>query len=197
MIEINLLPEELRNRVVKQVKPEPVRVDSKPGLQQLILLVPVIFILIFIAHIYLFFLGVIKVSHFNALNAKWERMLPERKSLEDFNNQQMLYSGSDREIQRFLNERVLWAQKLSRLSSVLPPGIWLKSMSVSGKVFQLQGKAVSLKKEEVVLIRSFIDDLKSRPNFINNFNSLELGAIQKEAIGSYEVADFTLTGSLK
>jgi Tfp pilus assembly protein PilN len=197
MIEINLLPEELRNRVVKPVKAQSVRVSVKPGAQQFILLVPLIFVLLIMVHIIIVFLGVARSSQLNALKNKWERMLPERKTLEDFNNEQMLYSGDSKDIQKLLNERINWAEKLNRLSLVLPPGIWFEVISVSGKTFHLQGKVVSLTKEEVSLLRNFIDDLKNRPDFVKNFNSLELSSIQKEVIGGYEVADFNLVGTLK
>lgn len=197
MIEINLLPEELRNRIVKPVKAQPVRVGNKPGPQLLILLVPLIFVLLIAAHIFITFIGLARISQVAALNGKWEKMLPERKVLEDFNNEQLLYSGDSQDIQKLLNERVKWAEKLNRLSQVLPPGIWLEAILVSGKTFHLHGKVVSLNKEEVALLRNFIDDLKNRPNFIKNFNSLELSSIQKVTVGGYEVADFNLVGSLK
>ncbi len=197
MIEINLLPEELRNRVVKPTKTEAVSAGSKPGLQQLILLIPLIFAVLILVHIVIAFLGVVRSSQLNALKGKWERMLPERKALEDFNNENMLYSGDDKDIQKLVNERINWAEKLNKLSLILPTGIWFDAISVSGKVFNLHGKVVSLTKEEVSLLRNFIDDLKNKPDFIKNFNSLELSSIQKVSIGGYEVADFTLNGTLK
>ena len=197
MIEINLLPEELRNRVVKPVKAQSVRVGAKPGLHQLILLIPLIFALLIMVHIVIVFLGVTRSSELNALKGKWEIMSTERKTLEDFNNEHTLYSGDSKDIQKLLNERIDWAEKLNRLSLILPSGIWFEAISVSGKAFSLHGKVVSLNKDEVSLLRNFIDDLKNRPNFIKNFDSLELSSIQKEAIGGYEVADFNLVGTLK
>ncbi|MFA5287684.1 MAG: PilN domain-containing protein [Candidatus Omnitrophota bacterium] len=200
MIEINLLPEELRNRVVKPVKPVKsgaVREGAKPGLQQLILLIPFIFVVLVIAHIAIVFLGVTRYSELSVLKGKWERLLPERKALEDFNNEHTLYSGDSKDIQKLVDERINWAEKLNRLSLILPPGIWFESISVSGKAFNLHGKVVSLDKEEVALLRNFIDDLKNKPDFAKNFNTLDLNSIQKETIGGYEVADFTLTGVLK
>ena len=198
MIEINLLPEELRNRVVKPVKiKRSVSVRAKPGPQQLILLIPLIFALLIAVHIIIVFLGVTRSFQLSSLKGKWERMLPERKTWEDFNNEYMLYSGDSQDMQKLLNERINWAEKLNRLSLILPSGIWFEAISVSGKAFQLHGKVVSLTKEEVSLLRNFIDDLKNRPGFIKNFNSLELSSIQKETIGGYEVADFNLVGTLK
>lgn len=197
MIEINLLPEELRNRVVKPVKVQPVKVGAKPGAQQLILLIPLIFTALIMAHIVIVFLGVTRSSQLDALKDKWDKMLPERKMLEGFNNEHMLYSGDSKEVGKLLNERINWAEKLNRLSLILPSGIWFETISVPGKAFNLHGKVVSLTKEEVSLLRNFIDSLKNKPDFARNFNSLELSSIQKETIGGYEVADFNLVGTLK
>ncbi len=197
MIEINLLPEELRNRVAKPTKEQPAKVVAKPGLQQLILVIPLIFVILIIVHIIIASLGVTRYSQLSLLKNKWEKMLPERKTLEEFNNEHMLYSEGSKDIQKLVNERINWAEKLDRLSSILPPGMWLESISVSGKAFNLHGKVVSLAKEEVSLIRNFVDDLKNKPNFVKNFSTLELSSIKKETIGGYQVADFNLSGVLK
>ena len=197
MIEINLLPEELRNRVVKPVKPDVVKTGAKPGAQQLILLVPLVFIVLITVHIGIVFLGLTRSSQLGILKNKWGKMSAERKLLEDFNNEHMFNSGNTQDVQKLLNERINWAEKLNRLSLVLPPGIWFEVISASGKNFLLEGKVVSLDKEEVSLLRNFIDELKNKPDFSKNFNSLELVSIQKEVIGGYEVADFKIAGVLK
>lgn len=197
MIEINLLPEELRNRVVKPLKTEALKTGAKPGAQQLILLVPVIFIVLIIVHIVMVFSGIAKASQLNMLKAKWNKAAPERKILEDFKNEHTLNSGVTNEMQKLLNERITWADKLNRLSLALPPGVWFEAISVSGKVFLLEGKAASLNKDEISLLRNFIDGLKNKPDFTKNFSSLELSSIQKEAIAGQEVADFKIAGTLK
>ena len=197
MIEINLLPEELRNRIVKPVKAEPTRVEAKPGPQLLILLIPVIFALLISVHIIIAISGIIRAGEINGLKGKWEKMLPERKALEEFNGERMLYSGDAKDIQKLVSERINWAEKLNRLSLILPSGMWFESISVSGKAFSLHGKVVSLTREEISLLRNFVDEIKNKPNFIKNFSSLELSSIQKVTVGGYEVADFNLVGVLK
>ena len=148
-------------------------------------------------HIVIAILGAASFGEQSALKGKWEKMLPERKALEEFNSEHVLYSGDARDIQKLVSERINWAEKLNRLSLVLPSGMWFESISVSGKAFNLHGKVVSLAKEEVSLLRNFVDEIKNKPDFIKNFSSLELSSIQKETIGGYEVADFNLAGVLK
>jgi hypothetical protein len=198
MIEINLIPEELRSRGLKPVKTAVNgNLAKQPGPQALILLIPVIFAVLIIAHIYLIFLGLTRSVHLNVLKARWENSLPQRKALEEFDAEHSLVSAGAKETQRLISERINWSEALNKLSLSLPAGIWLESISISGKEFYLRGKAVSLDKTEVSLIRNYVDGIKKQPNFMKNFNSLEITSIQKGAIGAYEVTDFSLTGSYK
>ncbi len=197
MIEINLLPEELRNRVIKPVKQDNGIGLAKPGLQLLILAIPLVFVLLALIHIYFIFAGISSSVRLGLLKANWEKSSVERKAVEDFNAEHSLVSGDAQEIQKLLSERVNWSEKLNKLSLSLPAGVWLEFVSGSGKEFYLKGKAVSLDKTEVSLIRNYIEEIKAKPEFMKNFNSLDLTSIQKSSIGVYEVADFSLTGSLK
>jgi Tfp pilus assembly protein PilN len=198
MIKINLLPEELRDKVIKPVKPA-VAVSSatKPGLKELILVIPLVFVLLIIGHIVFVFLGMAQSSQLNALKGRWERMAPERKALENFNSEYALLSDDSREMQRLLNDRVNWAEKLNKLSLVLPSGVWFNVILATNKDFSLGGSVVSLDKQEVSLLKQLIDSLKNDPSFFKDFNTLELGSIQKRTIGKFEVTDFTLIGTLK
>lgn len=197
MIEINLLPEELRNRVIKPVKQNNGLTLAKPGMQLLIFVIPLIFIVLLLAHIYFVLIGVSRSMRLNSLKAKWERSLPQRKALEDFNAEHSLVSGDALEIRKLLLERINWSEKLNTLSLSLPAGVWLEFVSASKKEFYLKGKAVSSDKTEVSLIRNYIEEIKSKPQFMKNFVSLDLTSIQKSNVSAYEVADFSLTGSIR
>ncbi len=192
-----MLPEELRNRAVKPLKRDAPKAGAKPGARQLILLVPVIFIVLIIGHIFLAFSGMAKASQLNMLKSRWDKAASERKILEDFKNEYTLNSGVTNEMQKLLNERITWADKLNRISLALPPGVWLEAISVSGKAFLLEGKAASLNKDEISLVRNFIEGLKNKPDFTKNFSSLELNSIQKDTVGGREVVDFKIAGVLK
>lgn len=199
MIEINLIPEELRSRVVKPVKTVASGSSAKqqPGPQLLILIIPVIFAVLIITHIYFISLGVTRSVQLNVLKKKWENALPNIKALEEFNAEHSLISGDAKEVQKLIFEKINWSEKLNDLSLSLPAGIWVELISVSGKEFYLRGKAVSLDKSEVSLIHNYIEGIKSQPGFMKNFNSLEITSIQKGTIKAYEVADFSLTGAFK
>jgi Tfp pilus assembly protein PilN len=197
MIEINLLPEELRNRVIKPLKQVKGANLKKFDPKLLVVLVPLIFLLLILAHIYLAFLLSVRSHKLNTLKAKWESSFPQRKTLEEFNAEHDRISSGTKEMEKFLSERINWGEKLFKLSTSLPEGVWLESLFVNKKEFYLKGKAVSLKKEEVSLIRNYVEGIKADSNFMKHFVSLELASIQKSSIGAYQVADFSLSGSLK
>jgi len=197
MIEINLLPEELRSKVARPDRPVSAGGPVKRGVKLLTLIISLGLALLVVTHIFIVFLDMGRSMRLNALKGKWEKALPQRKALEEFNTGHSLLLGDSQSMQRLLTERIIWSEKLNRISLSLPEGVWLEYLSVSGKEFYLRGKAVSAEKKEVSLIRDFIDEIKGKPGFIKNFNSLELTSIQKGVIGAYEVADFSLTGSLR
>ncbi|MBN2831441.1 MAG: hypothetical protein JXL82_04120, partial [Candidatus Omnitrophica bacterium] len=142
MIEINLIPEELRSRVVKPVKTVASGSSAKqqPGPQLLILIIPVIFAVLIITHIYFISLGVTRSVQLNVLKKKWENALPNIKALEEFNAEHSLISGDAKEVQKLIFEKINWSEKLNDLSLSLPAGIWVELISVSGKEFYLRGK---------------------------------------------------------
>jgi hypothetical protein len=56
---------------------------------------------------------------------------------------------------------------------------------------------LSLQKEEAAIINKFIDSLKADAAFFGDFQSLELGPLQRKQLGGYDIVDFTLNATLK
>jgi len=192
MIEINLLPQEL--------KPEP---QSKkigitgPRLRQFLGLIPLIFGILLCIHLYLFAVTIVKSSQFNILNNKWQKFEPQRKMLESFNKEYALLYEDALVSQQLLRERIAWSGKLNKLSLALPSGIWFNEISVTPKDLTLKGSIVSLQSQEMNLIKIFMDNLKKDTVFFKDFSNLELGSVQRKTIGGYDIVDFILAGTLK
>ena len=187
MIEINLLPQELRP------KKHNLELEAN-GLFYIILL---IFGILIVVHVYLVAASMIASYQFRSLGNKWQKLEPERQIIEDMRKEYTGLSKDTAAIQQFLKERVIWAEKLNLLSSQLPSGVWFNEIKVSGKDFILKGSVFSLTKQELGQINKFLSNLKADNNFFRDFLSLELGPVQKTPIGSYEVAEFTINGKLK
>jgi len=187
MIEINLSPEEARSKKTK--------FDIQAN-YLLYIIPPVIFILV-LTHAYLLVMFLAKSHRARALDKKWASLEPERKTLAALSSEYNVLSQNSLAIQGVTSRRVLWAEKLNKLSLNLPPGVWFNEISISNINFKLNGSVVSLQKGEINLINKFLDSLKNDANFSGAISDLELGPMQRRALGTYEVVDFVLIGDLK
>ncbi len=187
MIEINLLPEELRQKK-HHLGLEP---DS------LLYLIPLAFGILIAVHIYLVAASVIAGYQLRSLGNKWNALEPQRKMVENINKEYTGFTRDSAAIRQLLKDRVIWSEKLNLLSLDLPPGIWFNEINISEKGFSVKGSVFSLTRQELGQIKKFLDNLEKDRNFFVNFADLELGPVQKVSIGSYEVAEFTINGKLK
>lgn len=191
MIEINLLSEALK------VKPKFKKIGIGIESRYLVYLMPLVFVILIFAHIYLVTLNIIKHQQFSMLNNKWQKLTPQRQMLENFKKEHELLSGDAKAIQQFSAQMTTWSEKLNKLSLNLPSGIWFNEFALTQKDFTLKGSVVSLQKEEIALINKFMDNLKNDSIFFKDFNNLELSSAQRKVIGGYEIVDFVLKGTLK
>ncbi len=189
MIEINLIPEELKVKVKKSAAP----LDSK----KLLYLIPLGGSILILAHIYL---GVVNISlnyKYKALNAQWKVLEPQMNVLAENNKENNLLRDDDSVLQKMVRERVNWADKLNKLSQYLPSGIWFDEIVLLNKEFTLKATVISMEKEEMSLINKFLLGLKNDKGFSRDFKILELGTIKREKLGGYDISSFSLAGSLK
>lgn len=187
MIEINLLP------VDEKVKRAKIGIGSK----YFPYLIPLSLGLLMLVHVCLFAVYIIKNYQLSALDNKWGKLKPQRELLDSFKKEYAASAFNAEVIQQLDSQRLYWAEKLNRLSLNLPPGIWFTEILLTPDNFTLKGSVISLEKEEMNLINKFIDSLRKDKDFFKDFNSLELNSVQRREIGSYEVIDFILAGTLK
>ncbi len=191
MIEINLLPEELKARVREKT---PV---TGTDLKRFLFILPVIAALLLCLHIYLAAMNIKNGVELRSLTKKWEAVAPQKKELDEFNKSYAVFSDDIKAAERLTADRVDWSQKLDRLSRDLPAGIWFRDIFIKSGSFTLEGSVLSLQEDEMGLIKEFMDALKNDAEFFKGFESLDLGSVQRKALGSYNVIDFVLTGKTK
>ena len=189
MIEINLLPEELKAKSKKSAK----AMKS----MQILYFIPLAFGILIIVHLYLSSVIIAGNIRLGLLDNKWQSLKPQRQMLEDSRKGYQGLSQDDAAVQQLAKEGIMWAKKLNKLSLNLPAGIWFNEISVSPKDFILKGSVVSLQQEEMNAINKFMDNLKKDSVFLKDFSNLELTSVQKKVIGGYDIADFVLSAKLK
>lgn len=186
MIEINLLPDEIKVKSKAASRADPAS---------------------FIAPIVIGLLAVLVLSHaalgvFSFVrNFQSQGLKKETKELGAQKNEYIskgLAGFPDlKTIDGLLKRRIDWAKKLNALSRNLPPGIWFNELQISAKELVINGSVVSLKKEEMALLNNFMQALQKDPGFFDDFSSISLGPVQRRRIASYAVMDFTLNCTLK
>jgi len=191
MIEINLLPAELRVKA----KAKKTAINLAPN--NLKYLIPVILGVLILVHFYVMILSLGKSSQYRKLNEKWVKLEPQKKTLESYNSENASLSESAKAVQKFVDLRINWSEKLNKLSIYLPSGIWFNELHASAKELVLRASVITLQNNEMELIAKLIEGLKKDAGFFKGFTSLELGSVQHRSIGSYDIAEFTLTASFK
>jgi len=125
-----------------------------------------------------------------------EVLIQQKKELSDF----LVF------IDQHLKKDILWSEKLTELSRIIPSEIWLRGLSLKKgtenkqefSFLDLEASIGYLKSDEEMLtkINDFVERLKGDKEFFSDFENLSLSAIQKEE-GGERVMNFRLTLPLK
>ena len=192
MIEVNLLPEELRK------KDERIDILAELPIQRgAIIFVIAFFVIQCLASVYAFYLS----SHFKATQAKIEKMTLANKQITEQKAFTMAVKKKIEKGEVVAHRPFYWAAFLNALSDSTTKGIWFTSISVfnDGKVSQLklQGSVYSGGGEETAYIGKFIKELKSNAFFNEVFEEIQLPPINQKKIKDFDVYDFTILCNFK
>lgn len=219
MIEINLLPEELKKkRVAPHFDVSKVDLNKLPVVNIASIAVGSVIAI----QIILFMAGVVCGIYFNSLDKSYKVLLPQKQEVEGIKLRIDRLSKKVGTIDELMVKRFSWAKKLNDLSDSITPGIWLtdlayeekltdrtKTVNVVGlknkpekkiitekvisKYLVLSGAASSQGEEGTALIGRFIKNLKSNPDFYSDFSDIELGTIKREKADDQEIMIFKIT----
>ena len=187
MIEINLLPEDLRPKQVKYIVP--------PELLLIVLLLA--FSLPVIIHLYLGGRLLFKTLYYRSLNKQWTLLESQRQMADEWKEEHQVTSQQSAQLRGLITQRVTVSDKLQILSHALPKGIWFNRMSLNPEGFHLEGSVISLKKDQMSLLNIFLNSLNQDKRFFKDFVRLELGRVNMRTLGGYPVMDFVVEGELK
>lgn len=193
MIEINLLPQDLRRKKGIDFS----RIPKKK-------LIFAVFGSIVLLHLLFVFLTAINQKRLKSLNKTWLELSFKREKLQQLKQEWKELNTKVPLIEQLIRNRILWAEKLNRLSEALVSGVWLSELSLKTdekdkfiKYLLIKGSCASRKKDEPALIGRFMQNLKEDPLFSADFAEIELGPIKKRLIKQTEVMDFILTCRFK
>ena len=188
LLEINLLPEQLR--------------PKKSGSRSVSSKDMTIFIFIGAGLLVAINIIIIVVSlglglNVSSLENRLKKVDPDIQKMRELEAQLRQFQGESQLTQEIISKRILWAEKMQIISDVAPQGVWLKSMSAKPASFTIDGTCVALNGKEMSIIGEFINGLKDNKRFFSGFDKLELRSVQRRMIGSIEVVEFILMGSME
>ncbi len=191
MIEINLLPEELRK------KEERVNLLAElPIKRGAIVCVIAFFGLQILATIGAFYLSV----HFNWIKAEVAKLNELNKDIIAQKASTALIKRKIQQADAAAKRPFLWSSFLNALSDATTKGVWLTKFSITndGKIshLRLDGSVVG-KGEETAYTGKFIKELKTNPFFKGLFDEIELETMNQKRIKDFDVYDFVILCTFK
>ena len=194
MIEINLLPPELKKKRESKILggkfnlPPEVMIGLGGGMVAFLIIV----------HILLMLTNIARLAQYKSLKKEWDRMLPHKGEADNVVKELRNLQAKLKSIDQVSGQELyLWCQKLNIISDSIPRGLWLRKVSLNVHNLLIEGSAISKKDQERVNIHAFASNLKKEEKFMNSLTNLELGSIQRRNINKIEIADFVMTAKTK
>jgi len=187
MIEINLLPEELRK------KRREIKVISE--ISKAIILR--IIVIVFFIHLGLGLLTLIRLINLHRLNRIWSEFGGKREEFDNLRKEMETLEKIKLDLNKLAGIKILWSKKLNIISDKIPKGIWLREIFCSKDKFKIEASCVSKKLDKTERIRNFLENLRKDSDFSKDFRSLELESVTRKSIKGQEILDFTLSGEIK
>ena len=212
MIEINLLPHELRK------KPSILSVFSKIDLSWLdakkIPVLPIasgVIALLVVLQIALFSIGIIFGVQLSAATKKYSSISAAKKEADALKTQVAEINRMSSAIDELMFKRFSWAKKLNTLSDSLTPGIWLSQLDYDEKPSPLTGKgkraipgalvisgyASGSGEQGTVLIGKLIKSLEENRDFYADFENIDLVSTKSDKVDNQDVMSFKITCNFK
>jgi hypothetical protein len=211
MIEINLLPEDLKKKRKQFAMPK-IQLGSLPVIGGIAGLVIVV-------HLLLLLIVSINKSAYARMSEEWKAAKPEKEAIELIKRDNIRTKKDVDTIKRLMGKKALWSKKLNQLSDLIIPGVWYTKLSIETKTIVLEKKTLTAKPrmgmagrperetreivylniegevssaygEEVAIIGKYIDNLKSDPDFFGFFSDIELAETNLHSILETEVMQF-------
>ncbi|MFH1478192.1 MAG: hypothetical protein ABIG92_00270 [Candidatus Omnitrophota bacterium] len=195
MIEINLLPDEIKETRKGQFKFD---LDSfelgSLDLKNLKLVIAggVVGGLISLALIFSL-MSCIRNKQVQGWSKKEKITEPERKEAEKIQGEISMLSAKLFTLDQITKRDLLWSDKLDELSGLVLPGIWFNRLYVDSKEkLIITGSVISKKEEAMAIVGKFMKNIKDNKSFFKDFSSIKLESAQIKSGEGREVVDFEI-----
>ncbi|MFH0839946.1 MAG: hypothetical protein V1883_02890 [Candidatus Omnitrophota bacterium] len=212
MIEINLLPHEIKRKRRKIELPDISFLPVLAGFLGIIIII----------HLFVGLMVAMKAKTFKGLERKWQSVLPNKEEADNIKAELTSTRTKIDTIDELIETRRSWAVRLNDISDSMIPGVWLNKLWLEKRVIiqevreaktnsekgatkaakepkktiirtlHLNGSVIAGGGEETAVIGKFIRSLKDNKNFMPDFSDIESASIQRTKLKDAEVMDFEL-----
>ena len=189
MIEINLLPEELRKK-----KSEPAfNLNIEAEKLKFLVIGGIVGIFIFII-IALVLGSFARSGQINKLLAKEKNFSEKLSQVEAINKEISVLKANMAVLDQLTNRKFLWAEKLNQLSELVLPGIWFTRIYTdSENRLIVEGSVISKSEEAMASVGKFMKGLKDDQRFFKDFKNIKLESVQRKNKEERDVVDFKIS----
>jgi len=186
MIEINLLPEELRK------KKSEFSFDLNMGAEKLKFWIAggavgtliLIFTLIFTA-------SFIRKAQIDGLLAREKDFSSKFSQVDSVNKEIVVLRAKMSALDQLTKRKFLWTEKLNQLSDLVLPGIWFTHVYTdSENRLIIEGSVVSKSEEAMASVGKFMKNLKDDQQFFKDFKNIKLESVQRKNKEEKDIVDF-------
>ena len=193
MIELNLLPEQLK--IKKKQKIEWAELPIIP------VIVWVVILTIGVHALSILFVEMNRGS-MKTLKKEWENYSPKKKEMEELTKKLNSINAKVTSIEELKKSRIVWAKKMNNISDSMLPSVWLSSFSLKAGIqtkptLFLEGYVTGVSEEGTASVGRFINALKHNEEFFSGLEDIELEDMRRSLIEKKEVMKFRLSIPLK
>lgn len=190
MIEINLLPEELKKTKKEAPFSLPAGVDLDAVKKKALWLFAGLLVFIAVLPAGGIF---IRDSQMKMMARKEKKILPKVSELQKLNEETSVLKTRASIINELTKRRFLWAQKLNELSDLTLPCLWFTRIYTDGSSgLVIEGSVVSANEEEMANVGKFIKAIKEDDEFFKYFKNIKLETVQRKTKYTTDVVDFKI-----
>ena len=187
MIEINLLPENLRKKNQFQFD-----LDLQAASVRLIgggaLLGALIVLIIF------FSVGSsIRKAQVSRLIKREQDMAQQTSQAETISRDVSVLNAKMAALDEVTQRSFLWARKLNQLSDLVLPGIWFTRIYMdSGNRLMVEGSVISKEEEAMASVGKFMKGLREDEAFFKDFTNVKLESVERQGLDKRDVVEFKI-----
>lgn len=186
MIELNLLPQDLRGRKQIVFNLDKIIYFSKIG-----------FLILIAIHVLLLFICLFYKFRADTLNKEWGRISSQNADVVSLRSEISVFEKVIENTDKLTRVRFPWTLKLDKLNSLLPGGVWFDHIRGAEGSLNITGSVLSRNKDEVEILNNFLQDLKNDPSFYAGFKNLDVVSIVRSNLFGVEVVNFSIRGVLE